>query len=126
NPSRQPVNGQADEFSACDRKSRSERKPPPDPFGAYGEPFASYLDLLGAIDEADRRLWAARVAGDVNAIFAAEFDLDVARCALHDFKYHAAKTLLLFARFAAEVCPGALQAFLDPVFRGELEHTQYA
>jgi hypothetical protein len=89
------------------------RKPgaptPDDPFAFLGAPFAEYARLLTAADNAKQRLHAAQIDGEANALARAELDYADALGAIQAFKTHGANVLLMLARFANELYPGALQ-----------------
>ena len=94
---------------------------PGDPFNVLGEPFVTFARLLVAADEAKQRLHAARVEGEQNGIFAAEMAYANAMGDVLAFKHHGAAVFMLYARFAAELHPGAVEPFLLPVFGRRLD-----
>jgi hypothetical protein len=93
--------------------------PIPPPTGndgfALGEPFDTRAALLLAHDDARKRLHAAQVDGDRDAIYAAEWTVAETGGDLLAHEHHLSQAVLMALRFAVRHFPDSLSAVLSQV-----------
>ncbi|WP_082841082.1 hypothetical protein [Gemmata sp. SH-PL17] len=86
-----------------------------------GEPFSTYAKLLLAFDDANRDHHVALINGTASQRAEAELRRDKCQADIVSFQHHRANALLMDLRFAKMWSPAALELYLYPAFRDQLD-----